>query len=279
MNRLMVPALTGLAVVVVVLALSFVFQRRLIYFPFGDVPTPNELGLEGVESVTFTTSDRLPLQGWFVRSAQLPARYTVLVFNGNAGNRAYRSGLAAVLRTRGLAVFLFDYRGFGGNPGTPTEAGLAIDARAARDYLLGRPDVDPSRVVYFGESLGAAVAVELASEHPPAALILRSPFASLTELGQMHYPFLPVRLLLRDRFPSVERIGRVRSPLLVVAGSSDRIVPIQQSRRLHDAATGAKTFLVVPDADHNDDQLLTGEVMIAGITRFLEQLQGRAGSF
>ena len=260
------------AIVVVLLALTFVFQRRLMYFPFGHVPAPDEIGLTTVEEVTFGTADGLRLQGWFIRSWQSPARYTVLVFNGNAGNRAYRAGLAAVLQRHGLAVFLFDYRGFGGNPGSPTEAGLATDSRGARDYLLSRPDVEPSRLIYFGESLGAAVAVELAAEHEPAALVLRSPFTSMTELGQLHYPFLPVRLLLRDRFPSIERIGRVRSPLLVIAGSRDGIVPIEQSRRLHDAATSPKTFVTIPDADHNDDELLTGDAMIAGIMRFVEQL-------
>ena len=272
MNRLMVPALAGLAVIAVVLALIFLFQRRLMYFPFGHVPTPDEVGLTNVEAVTFSTADGLRLQGWFVPSWQSPPRYTVLVFNGNAGNRAYRSGLADVLRKHGLAVFLFDYRGFGGSSGTPTEAGLASDSRAAREYLLGRPDVQPSRIIYFGESLGSAVAVELAAAHAPAALILRSPFASMTELGQLHYPFLPVRLLLRDRFPSVERIGRVRSPLLVIAGSRDGIVPIEQSRRLYDAATASKTFLMIPNADHNDEELLVGEAMIVGIIRFVEQL-------
>jgi hypothetical protein len=272
MKRLMVPVLTGLAVIVAILALIFVFQRRLMYFPFGHVPTPDEIGLTNVEAVTFTTADGLRLEGWFVHSAQLPPRYTVLVFNGNAGNRAYRLELAAALRQHRLAVFLFDYRGFGGNPGSPTEVGLAADGRAARQYLLGRSDVQVSRLIYFGESLGSAVAVELATEYEPAALILRSPFASMTELGQLHYPLLPVRRLLRDRFASIERIGQVRCPLLVIAGSRDRIVPIEQSRRLYDAAISSKTFIVIPDADHNDLELLSGNAMIAGIVRFVEQL-------
>jgi hypothetical protein len=149
---------------------------------------------------------------------------------------------------------------------------LAADGRAARQYLLGRSDVQVSRLIYVGESLGSAVAVELATEYEPAALILRSPFASMTELGQLHYPWLPVRRLLRDRFASIERIGQVRCPLLVIAGSRDRIVPIEQSRRLYDAATSSKTFIVIPDADHNDLELLSGNAMIAGIVRFVEQL-------
>ena len=140
-----------------------------------------------------------------------------MVFNGNAGNRAYRVPLALALRRHNVAMLLFDYRGYGGNPGTPTEMGLAADARAARTYLLGRLDVDSARIVYFGESLGSAVAIALAVENPPAALILRSPFTSLADLGQFHYPLLPVRWLLRDRFASIDRMRQVPCLLLVIA--------------------------------------------------------------
>ena len=171
-----------------------------------------------------------------------------------------------------MQVLLVDYRGYGGNPGTPSESGFAADSRAALAYLVGRSDVDASRLVYFGESLGAAVAVGLAVEHPPAALILRSPFTSMADAGQYHYPFLPVRLLLQDRFPSIDRIHRIRSPLLVIAGERDRIVPIQQSRRLYEAASDPKTLVVVPEADHNDYELLAGDEMIRAIVRFLQPL-------
>ena len=126
--------------------------------------------------------------------------------------------------------------------------------------------------MYFGESLGTAVAIELASEHPPAALILRSPFTSMTDVGQYHYPFLPVRLLLRDRFAAIDQIRRIRVPLLVIAGGHDTIVPIESSRRLYDAAVAPKTILVLPDADHNDAELLAGEEMIRAIVRFLQPL-------
>jgi fermentation-respiration switch protein FrsA (DUF1100 family) len=243
-----------------------------MYFPSSHVPTPDETGLSSVEEVAFRTADGLTLQGWFVPSSSGPARHTVLMFNGNAGNRAYRAGVAAVLRKYGLSVFLFDYRGFGGNPGSPSEAGLASDGRAAREYLLSRPDVVTSRIIYFGESLGTAVAVELASAYEPAALILRSPFVSMTELAGLHYPFLPARFLLRDRFMSIDHIRQVRCPLLIIAGSNDRIVPIEQSRRLHEVAVAPKTFLMIPEADHNDAELFTGETMITGILRFVEDL-------
>jgi fermentation-respiration switch protein FrsA (DUF1100 family) len=259
--------------VVVIAALLLVLwtlQRRLMYFPIAAVPSLASLGGGDVHPVTFDTADGLRLNGWFFPVARAGPRDTVLVFNGNAGNRAYRVPLATALVRRGFQVLLFDYRGFGGNPGTPTERGLARDARAAREYLVSRRDVDAARLIYFGESLGTAVAVDLATEHPPAALVLRSPFTSMADVGQYHYWWLPVRLLIRDRYNTLERIGRLKSPLLVIAGERDSIVPIDQSRRVYDSATSSpKRFLSIPNTDHNDDALLDGDAMIEEIARFL----------
>jgi len=255
-----------------VLIVIWTMQSRFIYFPTADVPAPGEIGLTDVEQVTFTTIDGLRLNGWFFAASGPLPRVTVLVFNGNGGNRAHRGPLASALQRQGFQVLLFDYRGYGGNPGTPSESGLLLDARAAQAYLAHRPYVDLSRVAYFGESLGTAVAVDLAVEHPPAALVLRSPFTSMVDLGQTHYPFLPVRFLLRDRFAAIDRIQRIRVPLLVIVGGRDRIVPIDNSRRLYEAAETPKTLLVLPEADHNDYELLAGDKMIQAIVRFLQPL-------
>ena len=272
MSRLLIIAAGSVAIVGAVLTLIWTMQRRLMYFPTGDVPTPGAIGLSDVEPVTFETTDGLGLNGWFVAASGPSPRITVLVLNGNAGNRAHRAPLAEALQRHGLQMLLVDYRGYGGNPGTPTENGLAADSRAAHAYLAGRPDVDASRIVYFGESLGTAVAIDLAVEHPPAALVLRSPFTSIADVGRYHYPFLPVRLLLRDRFAAIDQIRRIRVPLLVIAGGRDRIVPIENSRRLYDAAGAPKTLLVLPNADHNDVELLAGEEMIRAIIHFLGPL-------
>jgi uncharacterized protein len=192
----------------------------------------------------------------------------VLVCNGNGGNRSLRAALADALSGMGLHVLLFDYRGYGGNPGHPSEEGLAADARAAQAYLAGRPEVDPDRLVYFGESLGAAVALRLAVERPPAALVLRSPFASLAEVGRLHYPLAPMSLL-RDRYDSAAMVGRLAAPLLVVAGGRDRIVPAGHSRRLFAAAPQPKRLVVLEGADHNDHELLAGPRLLAELRAFL----------
>jgi fermentation-respiration switch protein FrsA (DUF1100 family) len=278
--RAVIVVVVVVAVLAALVGLLWVFQRRLIYLPSpGPVP-PAATVLPGAEDVAFTTADGLRLRGWFVPAAGPgggrpgPA---VLVCNGNAGHRAMRAGLAAELARMGLAVLLFDYRGYGGNPGHPSEEGLAADARAALDHLAGRPEVDPERVVYLGESLGAAVALRLATERPPAALVLRSPFASLAEVGRRHYPMLPVSLLLRDRYDSAALVGQVRAPLLVVAGGRDRIVPAGHSRRLFAAAPEPKRLVVLEGADHNDPDLHDGPRLVAELRAFLAGVPGLVG--
>lgn len=248
-------------------ALAWSQQRRLVYFPSPGLVPSAGLVLPGGRDVELTTADGNTLGAWY-----FPGRVAgpaVLVCNGNGGDRSGRAALAVALHRMGVAVLLFDYRGYGGNPGRPTEDGLAADARAALDWLAGRPDVDPSRIAYFGESLGAAVALGLAVERPPAALILRSPFTSLADAGAVHYPWLPVRRLLIDSYPSIDRIGSLRAPLLVIAGDRDDIVPEALSRRLFDAAPEPKRFVTVPGAGHNDIDLLDGAVMTAAIEQFL----------
>jgi fermentation-respiration switch protein FrsA (DUF1100 family) len=260
------------AVYFAVVGLAWIFQRRLIYIPMGRAPSVGSV-LPAATDVTIDTEDGLRLGAWFVPPNGLAARGSILVFNGNAGNRSFRAPLAAALAKNGFAVLLFDYRGYSGNRGSPTEDGLLADARAARAYLDSRADLDPARTVYFGESLGAAVAVAAAVERPPAALILRSPFSSLTAMGKLHYPFLPVKLLLKDRFPSIERVRQLSCPLLVLAGDRDQIVPAEDSRTLFEAASmKAKRFVTIPGADHNDDALLAGNRFIREVTGFLEEV-------
>jgi pimeloyl-ACP methyl ester carboxylesterase len=259
--------------VAVVIAAAWAFQRRLIYFPDTDAVPSAESAVDGARDVTLRTDDGLNLGAWFVPPPDPARGLTVLVANGNAGNRAGRAPLAEGLAERGFGVLLFDYRGYGGNPGSPSEEGLARDVRAAYNHLVTEEGVELGQMIYFGESLGAAVVTELATEHPPAGIVLRSPFSSLAAVGQEHYPFLPVGLLLRDDFPVVDRIGEVETPVSVVYGQEDSVVPPDQSRAVADAAPELWQRIPVPGADHNDPELTHGEAVIGAVVGLATHLR------
>ena len=258
---------TAVAVVVlfaVLVGLLWAFQRRLVYLP-GDGPVPAAADVvPGARDVRLTTSDGLTLGAWFLPASTAEAA-TVLVAAGNGGHRGMRAPLARALAEAGLGVLLFDYRGYGGNPGSPSEEGLARDVRAARSWLLDHGGVAGDRLLYLGESLGCAVVTELAVEHPPAGLVLRSPFTDLAAVGREHYPFLPVRALLRDRYPVAEQVARVQAPTTVVLGSADTIVPPAQSRQVAEAAAQLHRLVEVVGADHNDGVLLDGPELVAAV--------------
>jgi pimeloyl-ACP methyl ester carboxylesterase len=260
-------ALVVLLLVALVVGAAWLLQRRLIYFPDRAAPPPAAQVIAGAQDVTLATADGLRLGAWLVRPppGTPDRRLAVLVAPGNAGNRLGRAPLATALAAHGLTVLLVDYRGYGGNPGRPSERGLAHDVDAARAYLVEQAGIPTGRLLYYGESLGGAVATALATRHPPAALILRSPFTDLPAAGREHYPFLPVGLLLRDRFPVAEMIGKVTAPTLVVYGTADTIVPPAHSRAVADRAGGEVTVVAVEGADHNDASLLTGRQLITAV--------------
>jgi uncharacterized protein len=270
-RRVVLFASVVVAMVLFVVLFSWVFQRRLIYLPYtGAVPSAATM-LAGARDVQLTTSDGLRLGAWYVPARRPAGTFTVLVANGNAGDRSMRAPLARALANRGFGVLLFDYRGYGGNPGSPSEEGLARDVRAARQFLIDE-GVPGDRLLYYGESLGAAVVAELATEHPPAGLVLRSPFTDLASVGRIHYPFVPVRALLKDRFPVAEYLARVAVPITVVYGTADSIVPPGESRQSVVAAGGPTRLVAVEGGDHNDPALLDGEVLVQAVMELANEI-------
>jgi pimeloyl-ACP methyl ester carboxylesterase len=259
------------AVVLLMVLFSWVFQRRLIYLPStGVVPSAPSM-LARARDVQIMTSDGLQLGAWYVPARRQADAFTILVANGNAGDRSLRAPLARALANQGFGVLLFDYRGYGGNPGSPSEEGLARDVRAAHRFLIDE-GVPGERLLYYGESLGAAVVAELATEHLPAGLVLRSPFTDLASVGQIHYPFLPVRALLKDRFPVAEHVARITVPITVVYGTEDSIVPPEESRRSVAATRGPIRLVAVEGADHNDPDLLNGEALIQAVMELANEI-------
>jgi hypothetical protein len=249
------------------LALMYVFQRALQYFPDTAHVAPATAGLPQAQEVTLTSSDGEKLIAWYV-----PARGDkpiVIYFQGNAEGLSARVHRFTWLTEDGTGLLALAYRGFGGSTGSPSEQGLIRDANAAYDFV--RAQYAAKRIVLFGESLGTGVAVALASEHEIGALILDAPFTSAAEVGAAHYPFAPVRWLLKDKFHSDERIGRVSTPLLVLHGEQDRIVPIRFGEKLFALAREPKRFVRFPQGGHvNLDDFGAAKV----IKKFLADYDG-----
>jgi fermentation-respiration switch protein FrsA (DUF1100 family) len=252
----------------VVGAILLLFERRLIYFPMSaHEVTPSGMGLAH-EELSLRAEDGVRLHGWFLPVKD--PRGSVLVCHGNAGNVSHRLDRALLIQSRlGLDVLLFDYRGYGRSEGSPDEPGTYRDARAAYEWLRGHGQA-PERIVIFGESLGAAVALELALAVPARALVLESPFTSIPDMARAVYPFLPVWPLVRTRYDNLGKIGRLGLPLLVLHGDRDDVVPFAQGKRLFDAAPGPKRFFAIPGAHHNDTYLVGGDAYWRAIADFLE---------
>ncbi|WP_205327374.1 alpha/beta hydrolase [Glycomyces sp. YM15] len=248
----------------------WIWQRELIYFP--DTAQPSVP--HGAVAIELRTADGLDLTAWeFAPDPTTDRDAAVLVAPGNAGNRAGRTPLATALAAEGFTVLLLDYRGYGGNPGSPSETGLYADARAAWDHLNDR--FEPGRILLFGESIGAGVVTGLSTEIDPAGLILRSPFTSLADVGQEHYPLLPVRLLLRDRFPIIDDLASNRAPVTVIYSEYDEIIPAGQSKAVAETAqaTGVQVTLIEVEAySHNDPALTGGAQVIDGVTAQADDL-------
>lgn len=231
----------------VCLLISFL-QAKLIYFPSrGYASTPEDVGLT-YEQIQITTSDGIKIIGWYVPHPN--AQASILFFHGNAGNMSDRLFDLKQFHLAGYNTLMIDYRGYGESDGKPTEQGTYLDAQAAWKYLTEDRKVSPDHIILFGRSLGGAVAIDLATHHPPAALIVESSFTSLTDIGKIHYPLLPVRWVLRYRYESINKVSQINCPKLFIHGREDRLIPFENGKALFEAASKPKTFLETP-GEHN----------------------------
>ncbi len=246
-----------MALVLVLLPLV-IFEEKLIYFPARDPAgsfDPAQMGLAGAREVETQAEDGVRLHAWWAPAE--PERAVVLFLHGNAGNLTHRSDHVRLLREIGCSTLLLDYRGYGKSEGSPSERGLAKDARAghALAFSLG---AKPERLVILGESIGAAVALGLALERPCAAVVLVSPFTSIAEMRSRVIPLLPVEWVMRTKHDNIGRVPRLDRPLLVIHGEEDEIVPFGMGRRVFDAAGTAlaspppREFVALPGTGHND---------------------------
>lgn len=249
-------------------------QRALMYFPDRSVFEPAAWGLSELQPLRTVTSDGLTITSWH-RAPHDPAKPTIMFMQGNAGHAGHRNHKILPWLQAGYGLVVAGYRGYGDNPGSPTEQGLYRDARSVLEAMKQRGVTGPSLVLY-GESLGTGVAVQMAAEYPAAGLILESPYSSTVDVGAWRYPFLPVRYLIWDRYESADKIAHIHTPLLIVHGEADRVVPVQFGKKLFAAANEPKQSMFMPGLGHNT---IYGDEIRDAILRFLLQIpRGQAVS-
>jgi fermentation-respiration switch protein FrsA (DUF1100 family) len=241
-------------------------ERRSIYFPTAAYEAvPENFGLRA-ETLEIPSRAGVRIAGWWIQGAGSKA---LLYFHGNGGNVSHRLERTKMLvESLGLNVFLVDYRGYGRSSGSPREAGLYADGEAIYEAARDR-GFSPERIVIFGESLGAAVAIETALRKPARAIILEAPFLSIPKMAKTIYPFLP-SLLVRTKFDNEAKIGRIGIPKLVVAAEKDDVVPFEQTRRLFELAREPKRFFLIRGALHNNTYIVGGEEYLQTWKSFLQ---------
>jgi fermentation-respiration switch protein FrsA (DUF1100 family) len=270
MLRMLWSILISLAIAYAVLvALVFLFQSRLVYFPETGrsfAVTPRAARLE-FETHEIRTEDGERLHAWWVPARE--ARGTVMILHGNAGNMSHRLDYLVMFHRLGYATLIIDYRGYGQSSGSPSEEGTYRDAEAAWLWLTSR-GIKPTEIVILGESLGGAVAAWLAARVTPRALVLASTFTSLPDLGAQVYPFLPVRLLSRFSYDTLGALQRVEAPVLIAHSRDDEIVSYSHGKALFAAAREPKQLLEMRGG-HNDGFIFMREEWIARLRAFLER--------
>jgi uncharacterized protein len=238
--------------------------NALLYFPAGALAAEPRVPFADVE---IATDDDERLHGWWVPATRAPRLGHVLLLHGNAGNIGDRVPHVELLAGAGFDVLAFDYRGYGRSTGRPGEQGTYLDARAALGVMRRQDGVDPARVIFVGESLGGAIALELALASAPAGLVLQSTFTSIRDMARRHYPFIP-RAAVPDAYPSLRLVQRLRAPLLVLHGDRDEIVPLMYGQALFDAAPEPKALHVLSGVAHNDVLALAGREWADVIARW-----------
>jgi len=273
--------LVAAAAVGLFLALALLMEGRFIFFPSRDPDGAWEPLGASAEQCFFRTADGLKLHGWWYpgHGPGNPSERPVLLWcHGNAGNITHRASNFAMLAGRGLAVLLFDYRGYGLSEGKPSEPGLYLDVEAAYRYLVEDRGIAPHRIVCYGRSLGAAVALHAALGRDVAGVVLESPFASIPAMARLDPVLRPLAGLVRNRFDNLARIGRLDRPLLVIQAERDEVVPAEQGRAVFDAARSDKQLHVVAGARHNDVCETAGEDYWRVLTDFcIRCVKGRGG--
>ncbi len=252
------------------LLLLMFLESSFIYFPSRDIlDSPADYGL-AFEDVVRTTSDGVCVHGWLMKPESEPVAW-VLFSHGNAGNVSGRPAIARPLVQRGIAVLLYDYRGYGRSEGSPDEQGTYRDGEAMLEEVLARAS-SPRRVFLFGRSLGGGVSYELAVRHPElGGLITDATFTSMPEMARLLFPIPGAWRLVRNRYDNLEKVPRVKIPRLVMHGTHDEMIPLSMAERLRDATNPPARFHAIPGAGHNDTYAVGGSEYAEVIRRFIDE--------
>ena len=243
-------------------AIVYFTQRSMMYFPDRAHSTPAQAGLSEAQEVELKAADGEYSLAWHVAPRQ--DRAVILYFHGNGGALRDRVGRFRKLVRDGIGLVALEYRGYGGNTGTPSEAGLIADAEAAYAYAAAR--YPAKQIVLWGESLGTGVAVAVAARKPVGRVILEAPFTSTVAVAAAHYWYLPVGLLMKDQFRSDELIGNVTAPVLILHGARDQVVPFAMGERMFELTKAPKNIVRFLDGDHQD---LDAQGALHAVGRFL----------
>lgn len=255
-------------VIILTFFYTHILERRALYYPDKKIEfTPESDGLK-YEDVFFRASDGIGLHGWFIPAKQPFA--TILYCHGNAGNISHRIDIAKMFNERDMNFFIFDYRGFGKSKGSPSEKGTYLDALAAYDYLVTRKDIDPQRIVIFGKSLGATIAIDLATKVKAGVLISESSFTSTKDMAHAIYPYLPFWLFMSQKYNAYVKIEKVDIPILIIHSQNDEIVPFSQGQKLFAKATSPKEFYIMRGG-HNDAFYIYNQECMQRIVSFLKR--------
>ena len=248
----------------------FAAQRQILFRPDQGRPVARQVEQPGLLEVLIVTADGLDLLAWWLPPAgqgETTREPVVLYLHGNAGHIGHRAERVRQVAARGWGGLFIGYRGYGGNPGEISEAGLRLDAEAGLAALHQR-GIAAGRIVVWGESLGSGLATGLAARHAVGAVVLETPFTSIAAIAKQRYPFAPVDLLLKDRFDSMASIAAIRAPVLVAVAGRDRVVPPSMGHALHEAATAPAELWEAPEAGHTD---LLQFGLMAAMAAFLER--------
>ena len=243
-------------------------ERKSIFFPTDIISaTPELVGLP-FQDVYLDTQDGITIHGWFL--PRKDARYTILFLHGNGGNVGHRLEKLLLLYGAGVNIFIIDYRGFGRSKGRPSEGGVYLDAQASYDYLLKNKGMSPEKIILYGESLGGAVAIDLAKRREVGVLIVEGSFSRAQDMAKVFYPFLPA-FLFAHTFDSLAKIDAIRAPTLFIHSIDDEIVPLRLAQKLYNAAPVPKEFIQIRGS-HNTAFLDSKEKYLTSLSSYLERL-------